>query len=69
MCDNPKTLKELCIDFVCNNNECLLIKHNTYLSMELSEMLLTKLSINNKLDDEILSYFNKENVYLRFVFS
>lgn len=66
---SPKTLKEFCIDCLCDNKECLHIQHNSFLSMEMSERLLTKLSVQNKLDDETLSYFNEKNVNLRFVFS
>jgi len=86
MYDNPETLKDLCIDYVCNNIEKLytceqiseidlqisepkymFIDHNVYLPMEVSEILLTKLSVRNKLNDEILSLFSYKNVYLRFV--
>lgn len=87
MYENPESLKDLCIDFVCNNIEKLymaeqqisdtdtqtfepeymFVDHNTYLPMEVSEILLTKLSLRNKLNDEILSVFNNKNVYLRFV--
>jgi len=85
---NPETLKDLCIDYVCDNIEKLymaeqisetdlqpsepefkFIDSNVYLPMEVSEMLLTKLSVRNKLDDELLSLFNHKNVYLRFVYS
>lgn len=88
MYDNPETLKDLCIDYVCNNIEKLymaeqisetdlissdpeymFIDKNVYLPMEVSEILLTKLSIRNKLNDEILSLFSHKNVYLRFVFN
>lgn len=86
MYDNPGTLKNLCIDYVCDNIEKLYIAEqisetdmqpsesdytfidtNAYLPMEVSEILLTNLSIRNKLNDEILSLFNHKNVYLRFV--
>lgn len=82
----PETLKDLCIDYVCDNIEKLymageksetdlqpsepeykFIDSNVYLPMEVSEMLLTKLSARNKLNDEILSLFSHKNVYLRFV--
>jgi len=82
----PETLKDLCIDYVCDNIEKLymagersetdlqpsepeykFIDSNVYLPMEVSEMLLTKLSVQNKLNDEILSLFSHKNVYLRFV--
>lgn len=81
---NPETLKDLCIDYVCDNIEQLymseqisetdlqasepeymFIERNVYLPMEVSEMLLTKLSLRNKLNDEILSLFSHKNVYLR----
>lgn len=87
MSDNPKSLKDVCINYVCNNIEKLFmvdqigqtdshrsepeykfINSNVYLPMEISELLLTKLSIQNKLNDEILSVFNHKNVYLRFVY-
>lgn len=83
---NPETLKDLCIEFVCDNieklymaeqisetdlqpsePEYLFFDSNIYLPMEVSEILLTKLSVRNKLNDEILSLFNHKNVYLRFV--
>lgn len=83
---SPGSLRNLCIDYVCNNIEKLymvelinetdlqpsepefmFIDNDTYLPMEVSEMLLTKLSIRNKLNDEILSVFSHKNVYLRFV--
>lgn len=64
---NLKTLKELCIDYMCNNKKCLLFMHNRLLPMELSEMLLTELSIQNNLDDETLSFFNDKNVCLRYL--
>jgi len=83
---NPETLKDLCIDYVCDNIEKLymaeqisetdlqpsepeymFIERNVYLPMEVSEMLLTKLSVRNKLNDEILSLFSHKNVYLRYV--
>lgn len=86
MYDNPESLKDLCIDYVCNNIEKLFmaeqmsetnlqlsepeyifIDRNAYLPMEVSEILLTKLSVRNKLSDEILSLFSHKNVYLRFV--
>lgn len=86
MYDNPGTLKDLCIDYVCDNieklymaeqisetdlqpseSEYMFIDNNAYLPMEVSEILLTKLSIRNKLNDEILSLFSHKNVYLRFV--
>lgn len=82
---NPKLLKDLCLDYLCHNieyiykteltretdseSECVFINKNVYLAMELSEKLLTKLSENGKLNDEILSLFNRRNVYLRYVFS
>lgn len=88
MYDNPGTLKDLCIDYVCDNIEKLymaeqisetelqpsepefmFVDSNSYLPMELSEILLTKLSIRNKLNDEILSVFSHKNVYLRFVYN
>lgn len=88
MYNNPETLKDLCIDYVCNNIEHLYVPEqtkyldmqpsdseyiftdrNAYLPMEVSEVLLTKLSIRNKLNDEILSLFSHKNVYLRFVYS
>lgn len=85
MCDNPKTLKDLCIDCVCYNIEhfykvkqnictCLngmpsreaeFINNNVYLPMELSEILMTKLSICNKLNDDVMSLFSNKNVYMR----
>lgn len=87
MNENPLTLKDLCINYVCNNIEQLyvaddtsdvhpwpedpeymFIDKNVYLPMEVSEVLLTKLSVRNKLNDEILSLFSHKNVYLRFVF-
>jgi len=83
---NPETLKDLCIDYVCDNIEKLymaeqisetdlqpsepeymFIERNVYLPMEVSEMLLTQLSVRNKLNDEILSLFSHKNVYLRYV--
>jgi len=86
MYDNPGSLKDLCIDYVCDNieklyfaeqmsemdllpseSEYMFIDRNTYLPMEVSEILLTKLSLRNKLNDEILSLFSNKNVYLRFV--
>lgn len=86
MYDNPGSLKDLCIDYVCNNieklyfaeqmremdllpseSEYMFIDRNTYLPMEVSEILLTTLSLRNKLNDEILSLFSNKNVYLRFV--
>ncbi|XP_025424633.1 protein zyg-11 homolog B-like [Sipha flava] len=86
MYDNPKTLKDLCINYVCNNiekvymaeqisetdlqpsePEYMFIDNNVYLPMEISEILLTNLSIRNKLNDEILSLFSHKNVYLRNV--
>ncbi|XP_015380158.1 PREDICTED: protein zyg-11 homolog B-like [Diuraphis noxia] len=82
----PETLKDLCIDYICDNIEKLymageksetdlqpsepeymFIDSNVYLPMEVSEMLLTKLSVRNKLNDEILSLFSHKNVYLRNV--
>jgi len=84
---NPETLKDLCIDYVCDNIEKLymaeqisetdlqpsepeymFIDRNVYLPMEVSEVLLTKLSVRNKLNDEILSLFSNKNVYLRYVY-
>lgn len=94
MYDNPGSLRDLCIDFVCDNIEKLFfadqnsgnelppsehelfcasepeymfIDKNIFLPMEVSETLLTKLSLRNKLNDEILSLFSNKNVYLRFV--
>lgn len=78
MYDNPETLKDLCIDYVCNNiekhyiskhdePEPIFAEHNIYLPMEVSEVLLTRLSERNKLNDDTLSLFNHRNVYLRFV--
>lgn len=88
MFDNPKTLKDLCVDYVCDNIEQLYINEqtsdsdlqlfeleysftdrNAFLPMEVSEILLTKLSMLNKLNDEILSLFSHKNVYLRFVYT
>lgn len=88
MFDNPKTLKDLCIEYVCDNIEQLYMTEqpsdsdlqlfepeytftdrNAFLPMEVSEILLTKLSILNKLNDEILSLFSHKNVYLRFVYT
>jgi len=88
MYDNPETLKDLCIDYVCDNIEKLYMAEqisvtdlqpsepeymftdrNVYLPMEVSEILLTKLSVRNKLNDEIISLFSHKNVYLRFVYS
>lgn len=86
MFDNPKTLKDLCIDYVCDNIEQLYTEQasdsdlqsfepeytftdrNAFLPMEVSEVLLTKLSLLNKLNDEILSLFSHKNVYLRYVY-
>lgn len=87
MYDNPETLKDLCINYLCNNIEKIYIAEqtskndsqpsepeymffdrNAYLPMEVSEILLTKLSVRNKLNDEILSLFSHKNVYLRFVY-
>lgn len=84
---NPESLKDLCIDYVCDNIEKLYIEkqnittdfppsepeyffidRNVYLPMEVSELLLTKLSVRNKLNDKILSLFSHKNVYLRFVY-
>lgn len=82
MSDKLKTLKDLCIDYMCDNIKELYItksKNNTdlqeytfvysdiYLPMEVAEKLLTTLSIRNKLNDEILSLFSHKNVYLRLV--
>ncbi|XP_050440716.1 protein zyg-11 homolog B-like [Adelges cooleyi] len=86
MYDNPGTLRDLCIDYVCDNIEKLymaeqisvtdsqpseleymFIDSNVYLPMEISEVLLTKLSERNKLNDETLSLFSHKNVYLRNV--
>ncbi|XP_050534870.1 protein zyg-11 homolog B-like isoform X2 [Daktulosphaira vitifoliae] len=86
MYDNPGTLKDLCIDYVCNNIEKLymaeqisetdshpheldymFIDNNIFLPMEVSEVLLTKLSERNKLNDETLALFSHKNVYLRNV--
>lgn len=83
---NPETLKDLCIDYVCDNIEkfymaeqiseidsqpsepkYMFFDSNVYLPMEVSEVLLTKLSVRNKLNDELLSLFSYKNVYLRFV--
>jgi len=84
---SPETLKNLCIDYVCDNIEqfymavqyisetdlqpsepkYMFLDSNVYLPMEVSEMLLTKLSVQNKLNDETLSLFSHKNVYLRFV--
>lgn len=47
--------------------EYMFIDSNVYLPMEISEILLTNLSIQNKLNDEVLSLFSHKNVYLRFV--
>lgn len=83
---NPGTLKDLCIDYVCDNIEKLYTEtqngatdpqpsepeytffdSNVYLPMDVSEILLTKLSVCNKLNDKLLSLFSHKNVYLRFV--
>lgn len=86
MYDNPGTLKDICIDYVCNNIEKLymaeqisepdshspeleymFIDNDMFLPMEVSEVLLTKLSERNKLNDETLALFSHKNVYLRLV--
>lgn len=84
MCANPESLKDLCLNYLCHNiekmykaeetcendseSECVFINKNVFLPKELSEELLTKLSVYDKLNDEILSLFSNKNVYLRFVF-
>lgn len=54
-------------NFTSTEPEYMFIDRNAYLPMELSEILLAKLSSENRLNDEILTLFSHKNVHLRLV--
>lgn len=77
---NPESLKSLCLDYVSRNIDGYFAKKNgepgsvpgfvngpAFLPEELSESLLTKINLSNKLDDKVLALFNDKNVRLRYV--
>lgn len=83
MSANPESLKNLCLDYLCDNIEHVkssmgigvtdplskdVASNYHFLPSEVSELLLIKLSERLRLNDESMTLFSNENVYLRFVF-